>query len=434
MKPPKTILPLILCIISYYAYSQKIPKIIKEAGDAFNAGTYAMNSFKGFVDATKRTTDDFNKTVKVVNSSTPPPQVPQDQVNKPKFKKGDFVNFKWEPVAYFDGQLFPAMIISMATYKGGIDDAFMNSVKSSALGFRFNSNQSWIPVKWEIESIDKSYFDKVTGDFMFQQAGQEIYFMPNIPWNISTLAKQVSSTPINIVFRLFDDAGNKVEKSIPLFMRSVNDCIFRYQKERFDFLFTAFIQEQHPEVDKILKDALKTKLISDVSGYQGDEAHTILQVAALWKVLHDRGFQYSSITTTSTNNTQNIASQQVRTFDNSLKTNQANCVDGTVVFASILRAMSISTTMVLTHDHCFLGFYTSSKKDHIVYLETTMLSASDIIDQAKTPTKKNKAYVEQFLQAVKYANKEHDDYKAANDITEVDVNYYRNFVRPLPFQ
>ena len=434
MKPLTAFVLLLSLCLCFSAYPQKIPKILKNAGDAINAGTYAMNSFKGFVDATKRTTGEFNKTVKVVNNSTPPPQVPADQINKPKFKKGDFVNFKWEPVAYFDGQLFPAMIISMATYKGGIDDAFMNSVKSSALGFRFNSNQSWIPVKWEIESIDKNYFDKVSGDFMFQQAGQETYFMPNIPWNILTLSKQVSSTPINIVFRLFDDAGNKVEKSIPLFMRSVNDCIFQYQQEKFDFLFTAFIQEQHPEVDKILKDALKTKLIADISGYQSDETHTLLQVAALWKVLHDRGFQYSSITRTSTNNTQNIASQQVRTFDNSLKTNQANCVDGTVVFASLLRAIGISTTMVLTHDHCFLGFYTSGKKDHIVYLETTMLSASDIIDAAKTPAKKNKAYVDQFLYAVKYANKEYTDYKTANDVTEIDVDYYRSFVRPLPFQ
>src|SRR5262249_15941530 len=156
--------------------------------------------------------------------------------------------------------------------------------------------------------------------------------MPDIPWNFATLAKQQSSTPVTIIFRLFDDEGNKVEKSTPLFMRSVNDCIYQYRDVKFDFLFTAYIQEQHPEVDKILKEALNTKMINSVSGYQGDELNTILQVAAVWRVLHDRNFQYSSITTTSTNSTQNLRSQTVRTFDNSLKTNQANCVDGTVVF------------------------------------------------------------------------------------------------------
>jgi hypothetical protein len=163
--------------------------------------------------------------------------------------------------------------------------------------------------------------------------------------------------------------------------------------------------------------------------------NTILQVAAIWKVLHDRGFQYSSITTTSTNSTNALVSQAVRTFDNSMKTQQANCVDGTVVFASLLRAINISTVMVLTHNHCFLGFYTSRKRDKIVYLETTMLSNSDIIDQNKAANKRNQAYVEQFMQAVKYAtNKEYPEYKAANDLVEIDVDYYRGFVRPLPFQ
>ncbi len=415
--------------------SAQLPKTLKNANDILRTGAETMRNLNNFIDATKRTTEQFNKNVKVVNSSTPAPSVPADQVTKPKYKKGDFTNFKWEPVAYFDGQIFPSMVISMANYTGNVDNPFMNSVKSSALGFRFLSDKSYIPVRWEIESVDKSYFDKVSGDFMSQQAGQEVYFMPNIPWNISTLAKQVSSSPINVMFRVFDEDGNKAEKSIPLFMRSVNDCIYRYHEQKFDFLFTAFIQEQHPEIDKILKEALNTKLISSVSGYQGDDVNTILQVAAIWKVLHDRGFQYSSVTTTSTNSTNIMLSQAVRTFDNSMKTNQANCVDGTVVFASLLRAINISTVMVMTHNHCFLGFYTSRKKDKILYLETTMLSNSDIIDQAKTPAKKNQAYVDQFMKAVRYAsNKEYPEYKAANDLIEVDVDYYRNFVRPLPFQ
>jgi len=427
--------PLLLLILAFTLplYGQ-LPKVLKDAGDALKTGTETMRSLNVFIDATKRTTAQFNKSVKVVKSNTPAQDIPADQVTKPKYKKGEFTNFKWEPIAYFDGQIFPSMVISMANYNGDIDNAFMNSVKSSALGFRFLSDKSYIPVKWEIESSDKSYFDKVSGDFMSQQAGQEVYFMPNIPWNMSTLTKQISSSPINIIFRVFDEDGNKAEKSIPLFMRSINDCIYRYHEQKFDFLFTAFIQEQHPEIDKILKEALNTKLVSTISGYQGDDVNTILQVAAIWKVLHDRGFQYSSVTTTSTNSTNIIASQAVRTFDNSMKTNQANCVDGTVVFASLLRAINISTVMVLTHNHCFLGFYTSRKKNKILYLETTMLANADIIDQVKTPSKKNQAYVDQFMQAVKYAsNKEYPEYKAANDLVEIDVDYYRNFVRPLPF-
>jgi hypothetical protein len=414
--------------------SAQLPKFLKDASDAIKHGTQAVKNLGDLVNATKRTTQEFNKTVAVDNSRTSHPTVNQGQITKPKFKKGAFTNFYWEPVSYFDGQLFPSMIISMASYKGDINDAMMNSIKSSALGFRFNSDKSFIPVKWEIECTDKRFFDKIGGDYMFQQAGQERYFMPDVPWNMAALAKQASSTPITMVYRLSDDEGNREERSVSLFLRSVNDCIYVYKDLKFDFLFTAYIQEQHPEVDKILKQALKTKLISSISGYQGSDANTILQVAAVWKVLHDRGYQYSSITATSTNSTRALQSQQVRTFDASIKTNQANCVDGTVALASILRAINISTVMVLTHDHCFLGFYTSRNNNRkLVYLETTMLDQSSIIDQAKTPAQKNKAYVNQFLAAVDAGFENYKKYSAANDVTVIDVDHYRSYIRPLPF-
>lgn len=383
---------------------------------------------------TKRTTAEFNKSVKVVKGDDKA-LVANNQLTKPKFKKGNFTNFVWEPVAQFDGQLFPAMIISMANYKGDVNEPFMNSVKSSALGFRFNSSNSYIPLKWEIESVDKKYFDKVTGDFMFENANQELYFMPNIPWNFSTLSKQTSSTPINIIYRLYDDNGNKVEKAVPLFMRSINDCIFQYQDKKFDFLFSAFIQEQHPEIDKILKEALATKFISSIAAYQGKkdvDTKTLVLVAAIWKVLHDRGIQYSSITTTSTVDN-NIYSQNVRTFDNSLKTNQANCVDGTIVFASILRATGIATTLVLTSNHCFLGFKTSPDSNNLIYLETTLLSDSEFIAVAKTAKAKDEAYLKQFFKAIEVGKANYKSSYAKNNITEIDVDYYRRFLRPLPF-
>lgn len=405
----------------------RIKKTIRDTTEIVTSAGVLVNSVK-------RTTQEFDKSVAVDNSKTPKPTVAQNQLTKPKFKKGAFTNFDWEPVSFFDGQLFPSMIISMADYKGDIQTPTMHAIKSSALGFRFNSKQAYIPIKWEIESTDKTYFDKIGGDYVFQQAGQERYFMPDIPWNMAALAKQTSSTPLNVIFRLIDEDGNKVEKSVPLFLRSVNDCIFRYKDLKLTFLFAAYIQEQHPEVDKILRKALDTKTVPAISGYQGDDLNTIKQVAAVWRVLHDRGFQYSNITTTSTESSQDLASQQVRTFENAIKTNQANCVDGVVVLASILRAMGISTDIVLVPGHAFLGVYTSDKKDKVFHLETTMLSSnSELIQQAKTPKQKDEAYKKQFLQAVDSGNKTYEKYKATNDVTRIDVDAFRKFVRPLPF-
>jgi hypothetical protein len=309
----------------------------------------------------------------------------------------------------------------------------MNAIKSSALGFRFISNKEFIPLRWEIESVDKNYFDKISGDILYEGNNQEVYFMPDIPWNMNFLGKHVSSSPINIVYRLYDEDGHKEERSVPLFMRSVNDCIYQYKDVKLDFLFTAFVQEQHPEVDKILKEALNTKMIDAVIGYQGTEQDVVKQVSAVWRALHNRGIQYSSITTTSANSTQFLRSQQVRSFENAIENKQANCVDGTVVMASILRAMNISTVMVLTSNHCFLGFYGDANRTRIMYVETTMLSHDDLVQKAKTPAEKNKAWEQQFFKAVQVAMQEYNEYKAKNDLLEISVDYYRNYVRPLPF-
>lgn len=317
----------------------------------------------------------------------------------------------------------------MATYKGKIEGE-MEAI-SRPLGFRIISQKSYIPLKWEIECVDKKYFDKFSGTFLYPQAGSEVYLMPEIPWQYEALYKQLASTPLNFYFRLFDDEGNKVEKVVPLLLRSVNDCIFQYKELDLSFLFAAFIQEEHPEIDKILKEALNTKMVSAVVGYQGNEEMTHKQVAAIWRVLHDRGFQYSSITSTAGTSSK-IASQAVRTFDNAIKTQQANCVDGTIVFASILRKIGISPLLVIVPGHCFLGYYTDKTKKNIVFLETTLLSNAEFLDKAKTPAEKTKAYMAQFNYALASGMA---TYKKQNlkDVRLIDVDKTREYVKPIPF-
>jgi hypothetical protein len=68
-----------------------------------------------------------------------------------------------------------------------------------------------------------------------------------------------------------------------------------------------------------------------------------------------------------------VFSQRVRPFEVSLNTSQANCVDGTVLFASILRAIKIEPILVGIPGHMFLGYYKDSKKENYSFLETTML-------------------------------------------------------------
>gem|GEM_PF-4539656 len=92
--------------------------IIEKASNLLKQGTDATKQVTDLVSTTKKSTEEFNQSVNVVKEGvgliTP---LSSDQLTKPKFKRGKFTNFDWQPVAQFEKQLFPAMIIAMTTYK-----------------------------------------------------------------------------------------------------------------------------------------------------------------------------------------------------------------------------------------------------------------------------------------------------------------------------
>jgi len=378
-------------------------------------------------------------------------EVPVSKKQKLSVQNGQFVNLSWEPVTKFDNQIFPSFVIGWASYKGVKDEDM-----GSSLGFTINTNLPNVVLKWEIEAADKNYFTIDSGYINCDNIRSTKLFMPKIAWNYRALTKHQTSAPFDVYFRLIDpNTGNKVEKLVNVNLRSINDCLTYFNGKNFQFLFTAFVNEDHPGIDKILKQMLDTKMIDAVLGYQWGPAYVDLQVAALWRVLHERGFQYSSITDNSGyNESKGLFSQTVRTFDNSLKTSQANCVDGTVVFASVLKRMGIRPVMITVPGHCFLGYFVDdTTTTNIRFLETTMMSGSTYISNPKAAVQKyndlllklipkavklseiNKAYYLEFLSAqAEGANKYKKNMEkyGAQNVTLLNVSDLRKYVKPIP--
>jgi hypothetical protein len=169
--------------------------------------------------------------------------------------------------------------------------------------------------------------------------------------------------------------------------RSINDCPLALrlgsdpeQVEDVSFTFAAYVNEQHPFVDKLLREALDIGTIPRFTGYQSkDPREVIRQVYALWDLMIERDVRYSSITTT-VENTQLVGSQAVRLIEDSVNNSQANCVDGSVLFVSMLRKIGIEAFLVLEPGHCYIGFYLEPDSDKMLGLETT---AMDL--EVKTP-------------------------------------------------
>ena len=97
------------------------------------------------------------------------------------------------------------------------------------------------------------------------------------------------------------------------------------------------------------------------------------QLFALWSVIEKRGVRYSALTKSASVRGK-VWVQNVRTIEHSLSDRAANCVDGSVLIASLLRAAGIDAALVLVPGHMFLRVALDRDGARYAYLETTLVN------------------------------------------------------------
>ncbi|MBL9114764.1 MAG: hypothetical protein JNJ83_07120 [Verrucomicrobiaceae bacterium] len=262
-----------------------------------------------------------------------------------------------------------------------------------------------VEVEIAVDGIMKP--SKWTG--VITKAAPEVLIFPKAKWDYAALHTVRQQRPVNATFKVTVDGEALEEQTEVCVLKSINDCPFAivWDKEEGDVedisaIFAAYVNENHPWVDELLKDALQSKLVSSFSGYQSQNPEDVVtQVFAIWNILQRRGIKYSDISTTTPDAL--VYSQTVRFVDDSIKGSQANCVDGSVLLASVLQKIGIKSHLVIVPGHCFLAFETVPidwnqdfsleellKEGALIPLETTLLGSDDlkpVTDLAKMPDK-----------------------------------------------
>ncbi len=138
-------------------------------------------------------------------------------------------------------------------------------------------------------------------------------------------------------------------------------------------MFAAFVDEDHPLSRRVLNQARKNGIVDGFDGYAvRDPEHVYRQAFALWHELQQRGIRYSPITR-SVAIKDRVLSQRVRRLEESWENAQANCVDGSVLFASLLRRAGLNPSLVLVPGHMFVAFDLDARGRERAYLDTTLL-------------------------------------------------------------
>ncbi len=311
--------------------------------------------------------------------------------------------FAFEPFGEIGKDIYPSVVISLATIEddGTEDDptdATVYGDKTSLIGVLLRNVRKGD--RFVVEVSADIGFKASRVSFTVKQSEKLIVACPKIKYDFDLLSRNRQSRPVNVTFKVTrnDKAIDDVDQTWML--RQVNDCplvalagqpkkngkVVPEVIPEMKYIFAAYVNENHPWVDSILRDAKATGLCRSFHGYQGSEKDVLDQVNAIWTALQRKGITYSSIPAT-TGATQVVA-QHVRFLDESIGATQANCVDGSVLLASILKKIEIHSYLVLVPGHCYLAFSLDEQGTKLVGVETTMIgnhaSLADAIQQGSS--------------------------------------------------
>lgn len=140
-------------------------------------------------------------------------------------------------------------------------------------------------------------------------------------------------------------------------------------------VLSVFITPADPMIENLLDCAYELGLAESFVGYQGEGIESAIeQVKAIYDLLSLLGVRYRSATNNFLGNS-GIASQKVFYPRETLASNGANCLDGTVLLAAILERIEMRPFIVLVPGHAFLCVALDKELENPLFIETTMIGS-----------------------------------------------------------
>lgn len=274
-------------------------------------------------------------------------------------------------------------------------------------------------------------------EFTIEENEAFVEVAPNMIYDYGELSRLRQTVPFNITFTV--QRGNEKSKSQSetWIAHPVNDCQvvtagyyltktgdIKHKPDDISYSFAGYVNENHPWVDGLLKEALATRVCSSFDGYQQGERNVKRQVAAVWTALQRRRISYSNISTTTTSGSNSY--QHVRFLDESIEASQANCIDGSVLMASIFRKIGLNVSIILVPRHAYVAVLNKDGDQYLFAIETTMLKSAEIEKAIEHATETGPEALSKVYE------------KIADDTNlryqEINIGEARKFgIQPIPF-
>ena len=289
---------------------------------------------------------------------------------------------KWEPLFEMGENIYPSVVISTATLKTGLwDDKQHIGDPWGIIGIAVRGTEQNCPIT---VTISGGSFIKST-TFTGTLAEKEIVYCvyPDLKYDYEKLLSVKQAVPEMLSFKVTIGGKADPEKSVRVQVRTINECVYYFDDSSgntndVSYFFAAYVNENHPAIRQILKEAIALKIVDSFAGYSGDKDDVMKEIEAIWETLKKRGVHYITMAASADDDNPYIGSQYVRLLGESINYSQANCVDGSVLMASIFRKIGLDVSLIILPDHMLVSVNLDQEGKKTVYIETTLLGNSSL--------------------------------------------------------
>jgi hypothetical protein len=279
---------------------------------------------------------------------------------------------RWSVDVAPDGEIFPVLDLSQApaAAKGTAGDG------SGLVAVRATTD---IPRDLRLTLETEGLVEPAIVDARTLRGGVPVELRPRLAWDAPYLRGHAAPRAQPMRIRIEAKGLPAEVRDLTVRVHPLDDALyyFRDGRDRVDlgWVFAAYVDPHDAAVDAVLD------LARDAGTPVDDEAGTTdaktEQVRAVWNALETHGLRYAA-GDPALSRGPSIYSQRVRLVAESWAERRANCIDSSVLIASVLERIGIRSFIVLVPQHAFVGFYTSDNsgaenRGRPEFLETTLL-------------------------------------------------------------
>lgn len=262
----------------------------------------------------------------------------------------------------------------------------------------------------------------------------DFHIMPS-PQVMATITESVNTM---FTVEVFANAGSQEKREL-VFKKDFNIMLMPYDQWLGTTVMpqslASFVTPNHPAVNRIVVEA--AKILKEMTGsstlaeYQtGNSTDVMLQIAAVYAALHNESIVYRALPASFEK-----VGQRVTLPEQVLSAKLGNCIELTLLFASVLEAIGINPAVVIQSGHAFLGVWIVndccqySVCDDVSYIEKKCsqgISEMIVLETTKITDEKTS-----FKEALEIANVTLADI----DKFEMMIDIHRcrlEGIRPLP--